>query len=117
VRAAVILEIHPFPDTCAGLRAGLFGVQIDTLVFQGAPQALDKDAVQITTFAVHRDADTGPTQAVCLGKRRELGPLIDCPALENHKTRGAVHDVGRSEPIDCFVQRLDTEVGIQSVRC
>ena len=47
MRAAVIVELHPFTDTRAGLITGLPGIQIDALVFQRAPQSLDDDVVQI----------------------------------------------------------------------
>ena len=103
-RAAVIVELHPVADTRAGLRPGLPSVEMDALIFQGSPQALNEDVVQIAALAIHRDADTGPAQAICPGKRRELGPLI------------AVHDVRRSEPIDRLVLRLDAEVGLQRIR-
>lgn len=53
VRAALIVELHPFPDTHAGLWPGLPGMQINALVFQSAPQTLDEDVVQIAALAIH----------------------------------------------------------------
>lgn len=47
MRAAAIVELHPFQDTRAGLRSGLPSVQGDALVFQGAPQTFNEDVVRI----------------------------------------------------------------------
>ena len=71
---------------------------------QSVPQLLDEDVVQIAALAIHRDANAGPAQPVCLGKGCKLRSLI------------GIHDVGRSEPIDGLVQRLDAEVRVERVR-
>lgn len=63
-------------------------MQKDALVFERAPQAFNKDVVQIAALAAHRYPHARPVQAVCPSKRRELGPLM------------AVHDVGRPEAVD-----------------
>ena len=53
VRAAVIVELHPFPDSSAGLRPGLPSLQVDALVFQRAPQTLDEDVVQVASGPIN----------------------------------------------------------------
>lgn len=92
VRASVVVEFHPPADTHVGLRPVRPDMQIDTLVFQRLPHTLDEDVVQIAALALRRDTDARSAQAVCSEKRGDLGPLI------------AVHDVGRSDPIDDLVQ-------------
>ena len=52
MRALVVVEGHPFPDGRLCLRSGLPGMQVDALVFQGAPQPLDEDVVEETAFPI-----------------------------------------------------------------
>ena len=97
----MVVEGHPFPDGRLRLRSCLPSVQLDALVFQGAPQPLDEDVVQEAAFPVHRYAHAGSTQPVRPGEGRELRPLI------------GIHDLGRAELVDGFVQRFDAVVGLQ----
>lgn len=66
----VVVECDPASDTRLGLGPGFPGVQIDACVFQGSPQALNEDVVQLAGFAVHGDLDLGPFQLV--------GPVEGC---------------------------------------
>src|SRR4051794_30460201 len=54
-----LLVVEAQPGANAGLRLGdrRIGVEIDLLVFQAAPQPLDKDVVHAATLAVHADRD------------------------------------------------------------
>ncbi len=45
MRAPMVVEGHPVADPLAGLPPAREGMQIDALVFQRAPQPLDKDVV------------------------------------------------------------------------
>jgi hypothetical protein len=47
-----VIEVPPFPDPGLRLQAGFSGPPIDTLVFERAPQALDQDVVEETTFPI-----------------------------------------------------------------
>ena len=100
VRPLVIVEGDPSRHTSLGLRAGFPSMQIDALILQGPPEALDEDVVEAAALAIHRDPGANPFQAVGPCEGRELAALI------------CVHDVGRAEAVDRFVQRLDAEVGV-----
>lgn len=79
-------------------------MQIDAFIFQGPPEALDVDVVQIPGFAIHRYLGLCPLQPVGPVEGRELRPLV------------RIHDLGRAELVDGLVQRLEAEVCLQRVR-
>ena len=54
-----VVKFNPVFDDPFGLKSVLQFMQVDSLWFQGPPQALNKDVVEVTTFAVHRDFDIG----------------------------------------------------------
>ena len=76
VRPFDVVEADPLVDDTPGLEAVGKVVQIDSLVFERAPQSLDEDVVQATAPAVHRDTDTGRLQAPGKGEAGELAALI-----------------------------------------
>ena len=51
--ALVIIEVNPPLDARFCLRNGLTGMQVDTLVFQGALQPLDEDIVGEGALPIH----------------------------------------------------------------
>lgn len=104
VGTLMVVEGDPSASPGLRLRACLPGVQIDALILQGPPEPLDEDVIETVPFAVHRDAGADPFQPVDSGERRELRPLI------------GVHDLGRAEAGDRFVQCPDAEVCLQRVR-
>ena len=53
VGTLVVVEGDPASDASLGLRPGFPGVKIDAFVFQGPPESLDKDVVEVSGFAVH----------------------------------------------------------------
>lgn len=79
-------------------------MQEDVLVFQGAPQPLDKDVVQEPASPIHRDTHAGSAEPIGPGEGRVLRSLI------------GIHYLGRAELVDGLVQRSDTEVGRLRVR-
>ena len=74
--AFTVVEADPLVDEAPGLEAVGKLVQIDSLVFERAPQPLDEDVVQATAPAVHRNTDTGRLQAPGEGEAGELAALI-----------------------------------------
>ena len=50
-------------------------MQVDTLVFQGAPQPLSEDIVEEPAFPIHRDPHPGTPQPIRPSEGRELGSL------------------------------------------
>ncbi len=103
VRPLVIVKGDPFCHAGFGLRSCLPSVQIDTFILQGPSQALDEDVVEATALTVHRDLGADPLQPDSPCKGCELAALI------------RIHDLGRTEPVDCFVQRFNAKVRLQRV--
>lgn len=54
-RPLVVVEGDPSADTGLGLRAGVPSVQVDALISQRPPQALDENVVEEAPFPFHRD--------------------------------------------------------------
>lgn len=104
MRALVVVEGHPFPDRRFRLRSGLPGMQVNALVFQGAPQPLDEDVVEETALPIHRYAHVRSAEPIGPDEGCELRSLV------------GVHDLGRPELVDGLIQRFDTEVSLQGVR-
>ena len=71
-----VVEVDPLTDDVPGLEAVGKVVQIDSLVFEGAPQPLDEDHVHAPAPAVHRDLDTGRPQPLGEGEAGDLAALI-----------------------------------------
>jgi len=59
MRPVGVVEINPALETLPDLAAGFKSVQVNALVFQGAPEPLDHDVVHPAPFAIHRNADIG----------------------------------------------------------
>src|SRR5215472_5497304 len=62
VLALVIVEIEPGANASLGFGDRRISVKVDLLVFEAAPQSLDKDVVHAPAFAVHADHDAMPLQ-------------------------------------------------------
>jgi hypothetical protein len=56
--------------------ASAIGVKLDRLIFEAAPQPLDKDVVHASAFAVHADHDAMPLQGAGKVVAGELAALI-----------------------------------------
>src|SRR5215210_2864116 len=99
-----IIVADPLGQAAPQFRTGLERVQVDTLVFQAAPQPLDEHVVHPTAFAVHRYPYLRIPQDLCELRRGELAALV---GVEN--LRPAVTGQG-------VLQRLDAEPHIHRVR-
>jgi hypothetical protein len=55
MRPLLVVEFDVFPDACAGLGHVCIGMQVNFLVFDAAPEALDEDIAPLRAFTVHRD--------------------------------------------------------------
>src|SRR5262249_41851482 len=55
-----VVKVQPGANTGFGFSHCRISVQVDLLVFEAAPQSLDKDVVHATAFAVHADHDAMP---------------------------------------------------------
>ena len=59
MRPVGVVEINPALETLPDLTAGFKSVQVNALVFQGAPEPLNHDVVHPASFAIHGNADIG----------------------------------------------------------
>lgn len=76
MRALFIVIGDPGADPLTGFRAGLEGVQVDALVFQGSPEALDHPIIDPAPAAVHRDLHLGVMQYIGEVGAGELRALV-----------------------------------------
>ena len=72
MRAAVVAEaqIAADPGTC--FRDARVGPQVDLLVFDGPPEALDKDVVALGALAIHADLDLAGRRDVVAHDARNI---------------------------------------------
>src|SRR5256885_16616690 len=77
--ALVVVELEIAGEALPGLAGAAIGVQIDLLVFDGAPEALGEDIVQGAALAIHADLDAALLQAPPVLRAGEVGALIAVP--------------------------------------
>ncbi|KXN97837.1 hypothetical protein LS48_14620, partial [Aequorivita aquimaris] len=104
VRTLGVVIGDPPAKASLQLRSGLEGMEVDALVFQGAPEALDEDVVHPTPPTIHADADLGVAQHAGEGEAGELAALV------------SVEDFRLAEPGKRLLQRRNTEPGVHGVR-
>src|SRR5262245_11571567 len=104
MRAAVVVECEPGGD--AGMRLSAVGIafEVNVLVLEGAPQALDEHVVHPAAAAVHRDANTRCRQRGGEGGADELAALV------------SVEDLRSAEARERFLKCRDTERYVHGVR-
>ena len=76
MRALVIVETEPGANTGLVLWPLSDKREVDLLVFEAAPQPLDKDVVHAPAVAVHADHDPVPFQGAGKVVAGELAALI-----------------------------------------
>ena len=99
----VVVPVEPPGQIFGKLSSGFVSLQIDPLVFQGAPESLDEDVVLEPPLAVHTDLDVPGLEDGGECFTGKLAPLVGVEDL-----RGAVFEEG-------FFERLDAEAGVQRV--
>lgn len=104
MRAFRVVVGDPFIEARAKLAARFEGVDIDALIFEAAPQPLDKHVVHPTDFAVHRDLDIGIEKHVNKARAGELAALV---GVENGRFAIYRHRL---------LQGFDAEVSLHGVR-
>ena len=55
--SVLVVEVHPIANALLCLVDTIVGFQIDFLIFQTAPEALDKYIIHPAALAVHADLD------------------------------------------------------------
>jgi hypothetical protein len=79
MRTSVIEEVKVAADRLPRLADAVIGMQIDFLVFDAAPQALNEDVISPSPFVVHADRDVVAMEHVregCTCKLRALDALL-----------------------------------------
>ena len=76
MRATAVVEGQIAADPGTGFRDAGIGPQVDLLVFDGPPQALDEDIVAPGALAIHADLDLAGSQHLDELGRGELAALI-----------------------------------------
>jgi len=103
VRSVFVIKPQVSSEMGVGLDHRLIALQVDFLVFAAAPQAFDKDVVQASAFAIHRQFYARGQQG--LGKLR-AGELAALVGIEDLRDAVLGH-----RPLD----RTHTERGVQGV--
>ena len=76
VRSLLVVVADPRPDFVSGFGSVLKVVQVDTLVFEGAPETLNEDIVDPPTLAIHRYPYPGAFEYLGEVLAGELAPLV-----------------------------------------
>src|SRR5438309_6333917 len=76
VLALRVVKVQPGANTGLGFGHTRISMEVDLLVFEAAPQPLDKDVVHAAAFAVHADRDAMPLQGAGEIVTGELGALV-----------------------------------------
>ena len=76
VRASGVVKLEVTPDLASGFADRLVGMQVDVLVFERTPEALDEDVVGPATLAIHADLDAFFFEPSGEGFAGELTALI-----------------------------------------
>src|SRR5674476_1549881 len=97
MRSTAVVEVQVAADRSAGLANAVVGLEINLLVFNAAPQPLDKDIVPPSSFAVHADCNAVVGEHASEGRARELRTLI------------GIEDVRLAMMSQGILQRLDAE--------
>ena len=101
--ALLIIEAEPGTNPGLGHGNARIGVEVDFLVFEAAPQPLDKDVVHAAPLAVHADGDLVALQGVSEVVAGELAALV------------GIEDLGPAVVRERFLERLDTKIGAERV--
>ena len=72
---SLVVVPDPISDALPGFAARLKGVQVDALILEGPPEALDHDVVRPAPLAVHGNLDTGILELLDEIQARELADL------------------------------------------
>src|SRR5690606_4767562 len=104
MRAAAVVEAKLSSDSGADFRDAGIGPQVDFLVFDGPPEALDEDVVTPGTFSIHADLDLAGGQHLDEVGRGELAALI------------RVEDLGRSVTRERLLHSFDAKIRLQRDR-
>ena len=104
MRPLGVVEADPFADHPPCHEAVRQFVQIDRLVLERPPEALDEDVVHVAALAIHGDTDVGIPERAGEVEAGELAALI------------RIEDLRPAVSGQRLVQGLDAEPGVHGVR-
>lgn len=105
MRVLRVVEVQISADPGAGFRDAGIGPQVNLLVFDGAPEALDEDVVPPGALAIHADLDLSSGQHFDELGRSELAALIGVEYLRRAVTRQR------------FLHSFYAKIGLQRAAC
>jgi len=101
--SVVVVPVEPVCQILGKRGPGFVSLQVDSLVFQGAPEPFDEDVVFEPPLAVHADLDVPSLEDGGKCFAGKLAPLVGVEYL-----RSAVFE-------QSFFERLNAESGVQRV--
>src|SRR5687768_2450054 len=104
MRAALMVEREVAADPGPRFARVRVGVEVDLLVLERTPHALDEHVVEPAALAVHADLDAVLAQYPREGLGGELRPLV------------GVEDLRRRVARERLLERIDAEARLQRVR-
>ena len=102
MRAFLIIEEEVVGQSCVEVRHGLVSLEVEVLIFDRSPQALDEHVVQCSAASVHTDADALAFQSFGEPGGGELSALI------------GIEDVGLVDG-EGLIEGIDAEIHFQGV--
>ena len=113
VRSFLVVVPEPGSDGLAGLGPVLEVVQVDTLVLERAPEALDEDVVHPPALAVHRYPYRGLFEYLGEVLAGELAPLVGIEDLRPAVLGQSLRQDLRTESLSSvFDRRQDSTVRV-----
>src|SRR5437764_9120365 len=100
----VVVELEIAGEALPGLAGAAIGVQIDLLVFDGAPEALGEDIVQGAALAIHADLNAALLQAPQVLRAGEVGALIAVPDGRTAYGQGGIDGGEHKADLQALVQ-------------
>ena len=101
--SVLVVEVHPIANALLCLVDTVVGFEIDFLIFQTAPETLDKDIVHPTTLAVHADLNVMVLEHIGEALTGKLTALI------------TGEDLRRPVDRQRLLQRLNARRSIQTI--
>src|SRR5215471_209728 len=99
----VVVPVGMWAKASPGFGHSCISAEVDLLVFETAPQSLDKDVVHAAALAVHADHDLVPFQGTGEIAASELAALV------------GIEDFRSAIARERFLERFDAKIGVERV--
>jgi hypothetical protein len=109
--AFVIVEAEAGANAGLGLGDRRIGIEVDFLIFEAPLHSLDEDVVHAAPLAIHADVISWRFKVPVKSS------LVNwLPPLSRGQALVGIEDLGPAVVRECFLERLDTELGAKGVR-